>query len=407
MTLPIMPMMNDSPVRPLPSPYAALWKLDPDCVFLNHGSFGACPAAVLEKQQEYRNRFESQPIRFVLRELEELMHATRTTLAELVNADPADLVFVRNATEGVNTVFRSLRFLPGDEILFTSHLYGACKRVLEMVAETTGARLVEVTCPFPIASENEITGALLSRVNARTRIALIDHITSATAIIQPVETLVRELDRLGVDTMIDGAHAPGSIPLNLENIGAAYYTANGHKWLCAPKGVAFLHVRRDRQRNIMPLAVSHAGHRAEPFTERFFWPGTHDPSAVLALGDAIRYMGSLVPGGWPSLMARNRALCLEAREMLCDILSLPKPCPDEMIACMATFPLPAPSTVQRIDYKGIEPLQELLNTSYGIEIPVWNWDHPPSRLIRIAVQLYNSIDQYHYLGRVLAATARH
>jgi isopenicillin-N epimerase len=308
---------------------------------------------------------------------------------------------VQNATTGVNTVFRSIGFDPGDEILYTNHIYGACKRLLEFISEQTGAKLVEAVCDFPVASSDIILEAIMGKVTSRTRIALIDHITSATALIQPVEAIVAELENRGVDTMIDGAHALGSIPLDIEKIGAAYYTANCHKWLCAPKSAAILHVRSDKQVGIVPVAISHAGHNAEPFTGRFFWPGTYDPTAALCVADSIDYMESIFPGGWPAIMKRNHDLCLEARELICNTLEIAKPCPDSMIASMATFPVPAPVLVVPIDYKSFDPLQEYFFRKYNIEIPVWNWSSPPSRLIRIAVQLYNSMDQYRYFAAAL------
>jgi isopenicillin-N epimerase len=386
---------------PTPSEYAGLWNLDPQTVFLNHGSFGACPATILDLQRKYQEMLEAQPVRFFMREMEALHDQSRCAVAGFVNAKPEDLVFVQNATSGVNTVFRSLKFKPGDEIIYTSHIYGACKRLLEFVAWQSGAKLVEADYSFPVNSPEVIVDTVLAKVTPKTKIALIDHISSATALIHPVETLVRELDKRGVDTMIDGAHALGSIPLDLQQIGAAYYTANCHKWLCSPKSAAILHVRQDKQKGIVPVVISHAGHTAEPFAERFFWPGTYDPAAALCVAGSIGYMNSLLPGGWTALMERNHRLCLEARELICRELQIPEPCPAAMIACMASFPLPAPESFANMDYKGIEPLQDHLFKNFSIEIPVWNWSSPPSRIIRIAVQLYNSMDQFRYLSEAL------
>jgi isopenicillin-N epimerase len=388
-------------IFPAPSEYAKHWPLDAKTVFLNHGSFGACPQKVLNKQNEYRQRLESQPVRFLVREMEEMFDRSRTAVARFVNAAPQDLVFVQNATTGVNTVFRSLNFKPGDEILYTNHIYGACKRLLEFIAIQTGAKLVEAYYAFPITSPDVIVQAILEKVTPQTRIALIDHISSATALIHPVETLVKELDQRGVDTMVDGAHALGSIPLDIEKTGAAYYTANCHKWLCTPKSAAILHVRRDKQKKIFPVVVSHAGYNAEPFAERFFWSGTYDPTAAICVADSIDYMASLLPGGWPAIMKRNHDLCIEARDLICNMLEVAKPCPDSMLAGMATLPLPPLDITVQLDYKSFDPLQERLFREYNIEVPVWNWSSPPSRLIRIAVQLYNSIEQYRYLVECL------
>ena len=395
------------PALPLPSEFAPLWLLDSQTVFLNHGSFGACPRAVLDKQKEYRQQLEAQPVRFMMREMEAMFDHSRRKVADLVNADPEDLVFVQNATTGVNTVFRSLQFSPGDEILFTNHIYGACRRLLEFISEQSGAKLVEVFVPFPLGSPEIILEAILEKVTARTKIALVDHISSATALIHPVTDIVRELDKRGVDVMVDGAHAPGSIPLDLKKIGAAYYTGNCHKWLCSPKSAAILHVRKDRQKGIMPVVISHAGHNAEPFAERFFWPGTFDPTPALCVADAVDYLESLLPGGMHALMKRNHDLCVEARRLICDTLGIGLPCPDSMIASMAAFPLLLEANGGQPDYKDFDPLQERLFAEYKIEIPVWYWSQPPVRLTRIAVQLYNSQDQFRYLASVLAECLPH
>lgn len=389
---------------PRPSEFNSYWGLDPSVVFLNHGSFGACPLPVLEKQTNYRTMLEAETIRFMLNEMPALYDRSAEALAKLVQARREDLVFVRNATEGVNVVFRSLRFEPGDEIIFTSHIYGACRKVLEYVAGRTGAVLREVTVGFPVGAPDEIIAAVLAAVTPRTRIALIDHITSPTAMIQPVAEIVEELAKRGIDTMVDGAHAPGMVPLDLDKLGAAYYTANCHKWLCAPKGVGMLHVRADRQDGIVPAVISHAGHIGSSFAERFFWSGTTDPSAILAVADAIEFTGSLLPGGWDEVMRRNRSLCLEARKMICDELGITQHTPDAMTGSMASFPIPAPEEFARFSYMETEPLQQMLMAGYGIEIPVWNWDYPTSRLLRFSVQLYNSIEQYRYLARALKST---
>lgn len=386
---------------PEPSEFARLWSLDEKTVFLNHGSFGACTRYVLEKQTQYRRQLEHQPVRFFMREMEDLFNDSRRKVASFVNARPDDLVFTTNATAGVNTVFRSLKFNPGDEILCTNHIYGACRKLLEYIIEQTGAKLVEARFDFPVSSPGLILEAILAKVTARTRIALVDHITSATAIIHPVGEIVRELEKRGVDTMIDGAHALGSIPLDLENIGAAYYTANCHKWLCTPKGAAILHVRKDKQPGIVPVVISHAGHKAEPFPERFFWPGTFDPTAMLCVKDSIEYMETVIPGGWPAIMNRNHRLCIEATNYICGQLGIERPCPDSMLATMATFPLPISKPGASLNYKSADPLQEMLYSKYGIEIPVWDWSSPPSKLIRIAVQLYNSMDQFRYFAAAL------
>ena len=251
------------------NPLASLWALDPDVAYLNHGSFGACPSAVLAHQAELRRRIEREPFRFFARDLEGLLDRAREEAAGVFGASPEDLAFVPNATTGINTVLRSLDLGPGDEILTTDHLYNACRTALEFTAGRTGARIVAARVPFPLAAEGEIVEAVLDEVTDRTRFALLDHVTSATALVFPIGALVARLRSAGIETIVDGAHAPGMVPLDLDRIGAAYYAGNAHKWLCAPKGAAFLHVRRDRQEGLHPLSISHGYDAVPPARPRF------------------------------------------------------------------------------------------------------------------------------------------
>jgi isopenicillin-N epimerase len=394
-------------MMPTPESFAALWNLDPDVAFLNHGSFGACPRAVLEHQAMLRDRMESNPIRFMHRELESELDGARAALGAFVHAEPDDIVFLPNATTGVNAVLRSLRLAPGDELLTTTHVYGACYNALQFVAGNAGARVVVAPVPFPVAAESDVFDAILARVTTRTRLLLIDHITSPTALIFPVAKLVAELDARGIDTLVDGAHAPGMLPIDIAALGAAYYAANCHKWLFAPKGAAFLHVRRDRQANIRPLVISHGATSPRKdrsrFRLEFDWMGTDDPTAFLAVPAAIRFLEGLFPGGARELYARNHALALAARAALCKALSVPAAAPDDMIGAMASLPLP--DAAPGVDFPD-DPLQRALWEKHRIEVPTFPWPSWPNRCLRITAQAYNSLAQYETLGRVLAAELR-
>jgi isopenicillin-N epimerase len=409
---------------------AELWPLDPAVLFLNHGSFGACPTEVIRHQAALRDTMEAEPVRFLSRELDDRLDEARQALAGFVGADADDLAFVVNATSGVNAVLRSLDFSPDDELLTTNHAYNACRNALDFVAARSGARVVVVTIPFPVTGPDEVVDTVMARVTPRTRLALLDHVTSPTALVVPIERLAGRLAERGVELLVDGAHAPGMRPLDLRALGATYYTGNCHKWLCAPKGSAFLWVRRDRQRDARPLTISHGANvtRSERsrFRLEFDWTGTADPTAWLTVPKAIEYLGSLVPGGWPALMARNRALALEARRLLCAAAGTPPPCPDEMVGSLASVVLPdgragqsrdvlwatvgrggAPTANQNIGWRRPDPLQRLLYEAWGIEVPVMSWPAAPRRLIRVSAQLYNSREHYarlaEALGKELAA----
>lgn len=383
-----------------------LWPLDPQLVFLNHGSFGSCPRPVLEHQRAIRDRLERQPVQFFVRDLERMLDEARAALAAFVGADAEDLVFVPNATTGVNTVLRSLGLRAGDELLVTNHEYNACRNALDVVSRRTRAKVVVAEVPFPLRHADEVLEAVLRRVTRKTRLTLLDHVTSQTGLVLPIERLVRELASRNVETLVDGAHAPGMVPLNLGALGATYYTGNCHKWLCAPKGAAFLHAPPDRQVDLRPLVISHGANSPRTDRSRFLvefgWTGTGDPSAFLSVPKALECVGGLLPGGWPAVMRHNRRLALAARKVLCRGLGMSAPCPDAMIGALAAFPLPDstdPTPSKSPLY--LDPLQDRLLAQHGIEVPVIPWPRPPKRLLRVSAQLYNSLPQYEQLASAL------
>ncbi len=325
-------------------PWEALrknWHLNEKVAFLNHGSFGACPIPVLEYQQTLRVEMERDPIQFMLHRLPELLAVVRKDFAAFLHAAPEDLVFTGNATNGVNAVLRSLVFHHGEEILTTNHVYGACKNTLDYVCARSGAKCVVAEVPFPLVSEQQVVDAILARVTSQTRLALIDHVTSATGLVFPIKEIVAKLKKLGVETLIDGAHAVGMVDVDLPDIGAGYYAANLHKWVCAPKGAGLLWVRKELQLQLVPGTISH-GLTMSPearFQALFDWQGTNDPTAWLSSGEALRFMSGVLPGGFAALQEHNHRLALFARDTLCRVLGLPKPCPDAMVGALATVPI--------------------------------------------------------------------
>jgi len=391
------------------SPFRSHWSLDPEVTFLNHGSFGACPTRVLEEQSRLRARMEAEPVRFLHRELEALADSARAALGTFLDADPDDLAFVSNATTGVNTVLQSLRFAPGDELLTTDHEYNASRNALDFVARRWGVKVVVAKLPWPVPSAQAVVDAVLAHVTERTRLLLIDHITSQTALVLPVAELIRALRERGVETLVDGAHGPGQVPLSLRTLGVAYYTGNCHKWMCAPKGAAFLYVRRDRQQDLRPVVISHGYNSRRKdrsqFRLDFDWVGTGDPTPFLCIPKALEVVGGLLPGGWPEVMASNRAKALAARRFLCERLGVAPHCSEELVGSMATVSLPdgfpaEPSVL------GLDPLQDRLLLEHGIEVPIVPWPRPPHRHVRVSAQLYNSHAEYQRLAEALEALSR-
>lgn len=402
-------MQDVKPVPPHRSEYARHWVLDPDVVFLNHGSFGACPRPVLELQQRLQMEMERQPLLFLDRDFDRHMRGARDALALFLGADADDLAPVPNATAGVNAVLRSLRFSPGDELLVTDHEYNACKNALLYVAKRDGASVRIVPVPFPLAHPAQVTEAIAAAVTPRTRLALVDHITSPTGLVLPIEEIVSLLADKGVDTLVDGAHAPGQVAVDLTRLNAAYYTGNCHKWLCAPKGAAFLWVRRDRQEGIHPLSISHGysagatGNRR--FRLEFDWTGTADPTPFLCVPACIDFLGGLLEGGFPALQAHNHRLVRKGRDLLCSELGIEPPCPDSMVGSMAALPLPdrrdAESPGNPVE--PIDPLRTRMLFNHGIEAHVVAWPAPPKRLTRLSGQIYNTEEAFRLYAQALRA----
>ena len=374
--------------------------LRPDVVFLNHGSFGARPRAVLEEYQRWQRELESQPVEFLGRRFNDLMRPAREGLADYVHCCADDLVFVPNATTGLNVVARSLPLEPGDEVLATDQEYGALDRTWRFVCGKRGARYINQPVPLPVESAEQVVDAVWAGVTPRTRVLFVSHITSPTALILPVTEMVRRAREAGLWTVVDGAHAPGQIPLDLEAIGADFYSGNCHKWLCSPPGSAFLYARREVQHLVEPLVVSwgwepertnllNLDGAASRFVLENEWQGTRDPAAYLSVPAAIRF---LAEHDWPRVRAECHELLREARRRIVGAGLVPaqgdhkgRPyeaiCPDspEWYAQMAAFPLPACDAAA---------LQRRLWEEYRVEVPVIEWGG--RQLVRVSVQGYNT-----------------
>ena len=388
----------------MPSEFLSHWTLDPQAAFLNHGSFGACPRVVLEYQQDLVARMEHQPVQWFVREAIELLEAARHDVARFVGANPDQLAFVSNATSGVNAVLRSWEFAPGDQLLVTDHEYNASRNVLEYVAKRAGAEVVTVPVPFPTSGPDEALAALRAARTPRTKLLLIDHITSATGMLMPIQEIVRDFEEAGVPVLVDGAHALGMVDLNLDALGASFYTSNAHKWLCAPKGAAILHVRQDHLATVRPHVISHGANmptdRRTRFRQEFDWIGTDDPSPWLCLPNCIAFLEGLMPGGSDAVRRYNHDLVVRGRQLLLSALKSEAPCPETMLGSMAAVQLPDGEPGEPAALY-VDPLQSRLWNDFRVEVPIGPWPAPPRRILRISAQAYNSLEDYEALVAAL------
>ncbi len=358
-----------------------LFLLDPEVIYLNHGSQGACPRPVFEAYQQWQREFERQPVGFG-RTHGNAIHDARRALAAYLGADTDNLVYVVNATVGINIVARSLCLDADDEILTTNHEYGAIERAWQFNCAKRGAKLVHQPIPVPIESAEQVIETIWSGVTKRTRVLTFSHIASPTAWILPARELIRRAREAGILTVIDGAHAPGQIPLALDELGADFYTGNCHKWMMTPKGSAFLHARPEVQDLLEPLVVSWGWGNEEPRVTRFVdeqqIQGTRDLSAFLAVPAAIDFM---TEHDWDTVRARCHDLVCYARQEIARLTGLAPLTPDDgaWVAQMASLPLPDCDT---------GALKAWLYDEHRIEIPVLTWNERP--MMRLSVQGYNS-----------------
>ncbi len=377
-----------------------LFRLNPDVTFLNHGSYGACPRPVFQTYQEWHARLEHQPVAFLdPRHLALRFAEVRAALGAELGADADDLVPMVNSTAGLNVVARSLPLEPGDEILTTDHEYAALEKTWGFVTGRTGAIVRRVTVPLPLTSEADFTEALLAGFTDRTKVLFLSHITSPTALRFPIERVVTHARARGVWSVIDGAHAPGQVPLKLNALGADFYAGNCHKWLMAPKGSAFLHARPDVQHLLTPAIISH-GWTADnaapgpfggtPFQDRFQFQATRDPAAFLTVPAAIAFRRQQ---GWDKVVSRCQALAQETAGRVAALTKRPAIattafCAPQMVA------MPVPDCAPL-------PTHDRLLAEFGIEIPVIRWQG--RSFIRVSVQGYNTEAEMDHLCHAIGS----
>ncbi|WP_158262529.1 MULTISPECIES: aminotransferase class V-fold PLP-dependent enzyme [Pirellulaceae] len=358
--------------------------LDPDVTFLNHGSFGACPRPVFEEYQRWQRELERQPVRFIQRELPGLLADARKSVGDYLGAKPGELVFVANPTFAANTIARCLPLGEGDEVLITDHEYGACRFAFQFAAQKKGFRVVEQAIPLPVESDEQIVDAFWQGVNAKTKLIFISQITSATALTLPVAKICERARQAGILTMIDGAHAPGQIEVHLGEIGADFYTATCHKWMCAPKGSGIFYVREDRQAMIDPLVVGWGWgpdktfHRENEFVENHEWLGTYDPAAYLAVPSAIAWQTEFIT---PKVRQRSRDLVRSAVELASQMDGMERVHPDAFFFQMGLIDVTARWT-------DADALKLRLYDQFKIEIPVIRWQN--RTFLRVSAHAYTT-----------------
>lgn len=384
-----------SPPQPLRPNVIAEWALDPTIAFLNHGCFGARPRAVIEAQNRRRAEYEARPVEWLDRRRGALIDHAKSVLGSFVGMSNANFGFVTNATGAVNAVLRSLRFRTGDELLTTTHVYNAVRLTMKYLAEQAGAKYIEAPVPLPLSSPDQVVKAIESAITPRTRLLVVDHVTSPTAVLFPIERIIALCTARNIDVLVDGAHAPGMVPLNVEKLNAPYYAGNLHKWVCAPSGAGFLWVRPDRHKGIHPTTISHF--LDQGLATEFHWQATRDITPWLCVEDSINYMHGL---GWDKVMRHNHHLATWAQAMLCETwgVEAATPLDGSMLGSMVTVPLPRQDHVKR-RFVSPEALKTPLYDRYKIEAPVIDWDG--RWWVRASCQIYNTADQIERLGRAI------
>ncbi len=370
-------------------PDASAWALDPGLAYLNHGGFGATPRLVLAEQQTWRDAMERNPVGFLVHQLPELLDAVRSEVAAFLGADVEGLVFVGNATTGMQTVIAQTRLEPGDELLTTDHCYPAVLAQLRAAADAAGAQLRIAPVGLPASGRGPVAEAVLSRLSPRTRLVVVDHLASCSGLVFPVEEIVAECHRNAVPVLVDGAHAAGQLPVDLGQLGADYWVGNMHKWVCAPKAAAVLHAAPARRETLRPLVASHGV--AYGYQPSFAWTGTRDPSAVLAIPAALAFFGQ---AGWHAVREHNNELARQGAELVARRIGTSPPDASGLAAAMRLVQLPQPLTEP-----DARALERRLLAEHGVVVPVtfhggWQW-------LRLSAQLYNTLGDYERLAQAL------
>ncbi len=381
------------------------WPIEPGLTMLNHGSYGICPVAVRDAQRELRARVDADPVRFFKVDLEALADRARDRVSRLVNAEPDCLALVPNATFAVATVLHGAGLGAGDEVVVTDHEYNATLNELTRLCARTGARVVTAKLPVEGITPVLVVERIMAALSPKTRLVVVSHVTSASALVMPVGEIVREVRARGIDILVDGAHAPGQVPIDLGALRPTYYAASSHKWLCTPKGTGFFYAERDRHASIKPLALSCRVHETRDdraaFLCDFDYVGTSDYTGNLVTPEAIEHLGAQLPGGLEQLMQRNHDLVVEGCRMIAARTGARMYAPGSMIGSMVGLALPEdPAPGRACSFE--DPIWDALYERHRIQVPVWPLPGVAGRIMRVSAHLYNTLDDYEKLAEALA-----
>lgn len=383
-----------------PENLKTLFQLDPDITFLNHGSYGACPRPVFEDYQKWQVMIEQHPVKFMQDDIYQYLDESRSSLGSYINCDKNDLIYVPNPTHAVANIINNVNLDIGDEVLSTDLEYGSCDRMWFYEAEQKGFVYNRSKVSLPIIDKESFCNDFWKNATEKTKYIFISQITSSTGMILPIPEIVLEAKSRGIKTIIDGAHVPAHIDLDINDLDPDYYVGACHKWLCCPKGVSFLYVKKDQQENIQPQIMSWGwGEEYEEFKDStqlksssrfiniFQWQGTRDMSAFLTVPKAIEFQEKY---DWDSVRNRCKKMIIDARNQISTVTNLPKICPDDWLGQMASFLFPADDVAE---------LKKSLYNDYQIEIPAMSYNGYSA--LRISIQGYNSEDEVDYLVETL------
>lgn len=353
-----------------------LYLLDEKVVFLNHGSFGACPKVVFERYQAWQLELERQPVEFLGRQHDTLIKEALNSSGDYLGTSGENLVFVPNATTGLNMVARSLKLEAGDEILTTNHEYGALDLTWAYISRETSCAVIAMPLPDTFNDPDDVVEAIWKGVTENTKIIFMSHITSPTGLILPAEEICKRARQAGIMTIIDGAHVPGQLALNLDELGADFYSGNFHKWLSAPKGSAFVYISPEYHDMIDPLTISW-GWDGDTFFERTRWQGTREIASFLTVPTAIQFQKD---HNWQEIQNRCHDLAIETMHRICEVTGLDPFASPEFFGQMATAPLPVDTD--------LEKLKSYLYDNYCVEVPLTELEG--RKFIRVSIQAYNT-----------------